>query len=238
MLSRTRVVGGLDTSRLGASMARPGIDTRTWVSLAVATADCVVDQAHGVFVEVELQPTGEVLTARVGAEYAGSGFGFYVPILKDDELIVGVPSGDPREGPVVQSRLWSAADPPPGEAAAHPRDVLLVVQKDSTLRIRATGEGNVEISSEGSVSVSAPSVLVGGTDASHPAVLGDVLRDALVDLVQAQVGGTALLQNPVGFFLSAAPGAPAVVNPLILPFVAAWAEKYLTPLLSAVVKLK
>jgi hypothetical protein len=238
MLSRTRVAGGLDTSRLGASLARPGIDTRTWVSLAVATADCVVDEAHGVFVEVQLHPTGEFMTARVGAEYAGSGFGFYVPIFKDDELVVGLPSGDPREGPVVQKRLWSAADLPPGEAAANPKDVLLVVQKDRTLRIRATGEGNIEVNSEGTVSISAPSVLIGGTDAASPAVLGNALRDALTDLVQSVVGGTALLQNPVGFFLSSAPGLPVMVNPLILPFVEAWIAKYLTPMLSSVVKLK
>jgi hypothetical protein len=134
-------------------MARPGIDTRTWTSLARALGESQVDAQHGVFVDVQLLPSGETLTARVPADYAGKSFGFYARIHKDDDLVVALPGGDPANGPVVIARLWSNADTPPQEAIDAPDDIMLVVEKDKKLLIKTSGSGTVTITSAGKVTI-------------------------------------------------------------------------------------
>jgi len=142
MLTRTRISKALDVGRLGAAICRPGMDTRIWVSLAVAKADSMV-MDDGVFVDVTLVPSGEEITARVGADYEGPGFGFYSKIKKDDDLVVAIPSGDSSIGSVVIKRLWSAADAPPDKADTYKDDVVLVIEKDKNIRITVSGGGTV-----------------------------------------------------------------------------------------------
>jgi hypothetical protein len=143
---RSRVTSGIDVNRLANAVSRPGIDPRVWVSYAVCTSEPVVETRSGqqdVFVDVLLLPSGQPETARVGASYAGNGFGFYAPLHKDDEVLVCAPSGDPDEGLVVTQRLWSPADPPPEAAATYPEDVTLVVEEGKSLRIAVAGDGKV-----------------------------------------------------------------------------------------------
>ena len=143
---RSRVTTGIDVNRLSAAVSRPGIDPRVWVSYAVCTSEPVVETRSGqqdVLVDVLLLPSGQPETARVGALYAGNGFGFYAPLHKDDEVLVCAPSGDPDEGLVVTQRLWSPADPPPDAMSAHPEDVTLVVESGKSLRIGVQGDGKV-----------------------------------------------------------------------------------------------
>jgi len=102
---RARVGTGLDTQRLGQALARPGMDPRVWVTLAYANGESAVDAPEGVFVDVTLSPSGQVVCARVGTGYAGNSFGAYGKIHKDDELVVVIPNGDPAEGAVVVARL-------------------------------------------------------------------------------------------------------------------------------------
>jgi hypothetical protein len=136
----------MDVGRLGAAIARPGIDTRVWVSLAAAVGECVVDpQNGGVFVDLMLMPTGERCTARVPSVYAGVGFGLYAKIHLDDEVLVCVPSGDLAEGAVVVSRMWSASDPPPQQAQVTPDDVVLVVEQDKNLDVVPQGSGLINL---------------------------------------------------------------------------------------------
>lgn len=168
MLGRTRVSRAPDVQRLAAALRGPGTDTRCWVSLAVALEDSAVDQEQGVFVDVRLMPTEENYTARVPSFYAGNGFGFYAKILKDDELLVAAPSGDPAEGIVVVQRLWSAADKPPQRAADFPDEVLLVVEAEKNLRITTAGAGNVQIDSAGTVVVNCPDVRLGEENPTDP----------------------------------------------------------------------
>ncbi len=144
-MNRTRIARNLDVQRLAAALRSPGIDTRCWVSLAIATEDSQVDETHGVFVDVKLMPTEEPYTARVGAIYAGDAFGIYTRIRKDDELAVVIPSGNATEGVVVLARLWSQADKPPTGAPAsikdNPEDVIIVVEPEKNLRVKLTGGG-------------------------------------------------------------------------------------------------
>lgn len=143
---RSRVTSGIDFARMSQALMRPGIDPRVWVSYAVLTDEPVVDVVdgqQGVFCDIVLLPMNMTATARVGAAYAGNGFGLYTPLHKDDEVVVIAPSGDPNEGLVVTQRLWSPSDPPPQAVADNPDDVTLVVEAGKNLRLNVQGEGKV-----------------------------------------------------------------------------------------------
>lgn len=147
----------MDVGRLANALSRPGIDPRTWVTLATVTA-FHLDANDGPYVDVSIltdmmidndgNPVPHIETARVGSFYAGNGFGFYAPLAVDDEVVVGYPNGDPDHGLVVMARVWSNPDPPPTLANDHPADLCLQVQKDVTLRIQVFGAGNVVLGSE------------------------------------------------------------------------------------------
>lgn len=153
MLGRSRISGLMDMNRLGAALARPGMDTRVTSSYAYANDESFYDSAHGVFVNVTLAPSGQVLNARVPSIYAGKGFGLYARIHKDDELLLLIPNGDPAEGAVVIDRLWSQADTPPSEIGTDEDEVMLIVEKDKALRLKTTGSGKVEIDSDATVTI-------------------------------------------------------------------------------------
>src|SRR5713226_4453753 len=94
---RSRVGTTPDFYRWGEALRRPGMDTRTWVSIAYVQA-VKVDPVDGPLADVLLMPSEDQETARIGAIYAGNGWGIYAPLYKDDEVIVSAPSGDPDHG--------------------------------------------------------------------------------------------------------------------------------------------
>lgn len=157
MLKNSRVIGTPDVGRIAAAVRGPGIDSRTWVSLAIVNK-VVADPVEGLFADVTLMPTKKPETCRVGHEYAGAGFGLYVPLEVDDEVLVEAPSGDPDHGLVITRRLHSPSHPPAQDLVDHPDDLLLVVRRDRTLRIVAAGGGSVVIEARDS------SVVVLGAD--------------------------------------------------------------------------
>ncbi len=204
MLSGTRIARKMDVNRLASAVKRPGIDTRCWTSLAVALGDSVVDEDHGVFVDVMLVPTEEEYTARVPAIYAGSGFGLYSKIRKDDEIAVLVPSGNPAEGLVAVTRLWSAADKPPQQAIDDPEEVMLVVEPDKNLRLAVSGQGNVQIDCESTVIVNCQDVRFGGDDPGDEVTINELVKQELqvhVDAFNKHGHNTTATVGP-----SAAPG--------------------------------
>lgn len=143
---RSRVLTGIDPHRLGSAVSYPGIDPRIWVSYGACTSDPYIETIAGeqdIFVDVLLLPSRIPHTARVGAIYAGNGFGFYTPLKKDDEVLICAPSGDPDEGMVITQRLWSPSDPPPSALTTYPEDVTLVVESGKNLRLNVQGGGKV-----------------------------------------------------------------------------------------------
>jgi hypothetical protein len=130
-----------DVSRIARALQRPGIDPRAWVSLALVQS--VVVDADGAFCDVLLVPSNRRHTARLGAAYAGSGWGLYAPPQVEDEVVVMAPDGDPSAGLVIVSRVWSRVDAPPTEAQENPEDVVLVVRPDRSLRLSVSGGGKV-----------------------------------------------------------------------------------------------
>ena len=144
----------IDVARLSRAVQRPGIDPRTWLTMATVTSDPVVEDvddtsdAGGVFVNVTLMPSGTETTAFLPAQYAGPGFGFYLPVAIDDTVIVVVPDGDPNNGCVITSVMWDPSAPPPQDAIDHPADVAMIIRKDKTARMKVSGGGNLVLACE------------------------------------------------------------------------------------------
>ncbi len=143
MAFKSTVTSTPDVNRLAKALERPGIDPRTWTCLAYVTKFSIDEE--GPFVDVVLMPSNDPETARVGAEYAGPGFGLYLPLEKDTEISVGFPNGDPNEGLVVLKRFWSKSDPPPQLARDNPEDILLIAKSGANIRIVTQGGGTVMI---------------------------------------------------------------------------------------------
>lgn len=134
----------MDIARMARALQVPGSDPRLWISLAIVTR-VELDSAEGYFADVTLVPSMEDETARVGAPYAGSGFGEHIPVEVDDEVLVKAPSGDPDEGLVVTYRLHSPADLPPSEAVDNPTDHVLVEKAARDYRVVVSGGGRVRL---------------------------------------------------------------------------------------------
>ena len=147
MIRRGRVGTSPDMERMSAALRSPGIDPRIWVSYAIVT-DIFFDAKDGVFADITLMPSQDEDTARVGALYAGNGWGLYFPIEVDDEVVVMAPSGDPNEGLVILPRRWSAADKPPGAIGRNPTDAVLVMKPGASLRIVTSDGGKVVLGEE------------------------------------------------------------------------------------------
>jgi hypothetical protein len=197
----------MDMNRLGAALARPGLDTRVNSSYAYANAESFYDAAHGVFVDVTLTPSGQVVTARVPSIYAGTGFGLYAKVHKDDELLVVLPNGEQAEGAVIVARLWSAADKPPSEAGVDPNEVMLIVEKDKHLRLKTTGGGKVEIDSEAQVTLQCDKVRLGDRDSTEQVVWGTTFRlnqKQMDQTVAAQLTAEGAAETAEGVALTAA----------------------------------
>lgn len=179
-----------DFGRIAATLAGPGMDTRWWAKIGIVSA-VTLDPAEGVFVDLVLAPEGDKITARYCPIYGGSGFGLYMPLRVDDEVLVLCPSGQPAEGALVIGGPWSPSDPPPAEAnngGAPSQDVTLHVRDGQSLRVRVTGAGTVNFQADGAVNVVGGSVNLGanaGDAALQPVPRGDDLETRIANLEAA-----------------------------------------------------
>jgi Type VI secretion system/phage-baseplate injector OB domain len=196
MLKFTRVTGILDVGRLGNALSRPGIDPRTWISYA--TVDGVGVDGEGVFVDVTLLPSGEQMTARAGTIYAGPGYGLHLPFGVNDEVVVGVPNGDPGHGAVVLGRLQSASDQLSSDAQGNADDIVLVVKDGQSVRIGVSGGGKVYLAD---------------VNATEQAVLGTTYRSAEDSRFAAMDALAEALATAISTLSAASPtltNAPAI----------------------------
>lgn len=232
MHGRSRVSTTTDFGRLSASVERPGIDPREWVSLAIVTA-VHVDPKHGPMADVILLPSEAPGTARYGAPYAGGGFGAYFPLRVDDEVLVAAPSGNPTHGLVVEQCLWSAADAPPAAAVDHPDDVLVQARDGQSVRVVTTGAGEV---------------FLGDVNADQAAMRGTLYRDKQAALHTALQNATTTFAAAVAAWGAAFATWIGIAQPHAAPvdttfagatstFIAAWAA-YNAAVLSAVTEFE
>lgn len=176
-----------DTGAIGAAFARPGMDTRVWLSFAVVTK--VRYDPAGMLADLSLLPSGAEETCLIGSQFARPRSGSWRPIGVGDTIVVGYPDGDPMSGPVLITRIHVASDPPPEEFAAG-TDVLesgndaatddmvdrvpdgatyrIVAKEGANVRIEVSGSGKVEVVSTGSSTVEVKSetaVIIDSPDA-------------------------------------------------------------------------
>lgn len=116
-----------DMKTMQAMLAGPGIDTRTWISYGTVTKETdsgikavqFDDDYSQVLVAVTLQPNDTEVLCRVATGVAGNGEGEYFPFIQGDEVIVAVPMGDEKSGPVIIGRLNNASDKFPTRVAGN-----------------------------------------------------------------------------------------------------------------------
>lgn len=101
-----------DMRTVGEGLSYPGIDPREWVSYGTVSDEDPVtfDPDFGPLVSVVLQPSKRVVICRVVQKYAGDGEGEYYPWVAGDEVLVVMPGGESRGGPVILGRLSNSID--------------------------------------------------------------------------------------------------------------------------------
>jgi uncharacterized protein involved in type VI secretion and phage assembly len=152
----------IDVGRLSDLVARPGIDPRYHVLLAVVDR-VVVDPDHGIFCDITLLPNEESETALMGLPYAGNNYGFYFPLQEEDLVVVAIPNGDTGNGPVIISRVFTAADVPFSETRGSPaaesgqyepaQEVVLRARPGTPTKIIVSEGANITLTVEGSGNV-------------------------------------------------------------------------------------
>lgn len=208
-----------DTASMGRGVSYPGIDPRLWISLAVVT-ELGVDPANGVYADVQLIPSGDLQTCRVGIAYGGPGYGAWFPLAKDDLVVVLFPRGDPAEGPVITSRLWSGSDPPPRELATAngddpPTQPVIVVGEGQTVRIVCRPGATVEVVGDSPASAADPVTLSAPNDSNWQR-----LADALAAWTPVPTDGGLALRTILTSFLGLPPPGtpPAPPTPPLAPW--------------------
>jgi hypothetical protein len=141
-MARTRVSRKLDVQRMGAAVARPGIDTRVWLEFGFVQAFTV--DATGAYADVATE-TGDTITCFAGQPYAGQGYGAFFPLAVDDMVLIAIPSGEPDNGGVIISRLWCNSDTPPAEAVASANDLVNRIKAGQKMRHIVTPVGGRDI---------------------------------------------------------------------------------------------
>lgn len=101
--------GAVDVQRLAQALAGPGIDTRTWVGVGTVGArdpqgEFVIDPESvfasqlGAVVDVRLEPSGRMITAKWNGLSVGRYGSILFPIRAGDDALIAFPSGDPNDG--------------------------------------------------------------------------------------------------------------------------------------------
>lgn len=235
----------VDTGRLRSLISGPGIDTRYHIVEAVVDK-VTVDPNEGVFCDISILPFEQPETAFLGVPYAGGGFGFYFPVEVDDIVLVAIPDGDPGAGPVIVSRMWSAADKPFTElqGTADPdnpgqynpsSDVVLKTKSGANYKtiVSGGGDASIAVSGGGDVEITAAGTsVVKLQDANQAFVRGndfDTAIDNYVDAVQSYSVAVGAMVTAINTWvattavLEAFPATPALHTALTTTFAAAQA---------------
>lgn len=199
----------IDAGRLAALARRPE-DTAIWASLAIVT-ELGYDAEVGMFADVKLLPDGEPETCVIGSAYVGDLFGSFMPLKKDDVVLVIFPRGDPGEGPVLVCRINNTQLRPPAAFAENDDESsdepttgpTLVVEPGQKVRIIGNQGTEVRVELSGGCSFE-----VEATEGSTVRLASDVsttLNAPLMKLGDEATLGIARLTDPVA--ASAAMGA-------------------------------
>jgi hypothetical protein len=180
--------------------ARPGADTRVWVTYA-RVEDVGFDADSGFFADVVTIPDGIRECVLIGTPDADADGGLYCPVRPGDVVLIGIPNGEYDMGACLLARVWGKGRKPPTEAGSGDtptNDVVWKVRGDRSMKfivdgsefrvtgkgggrvmIETTGSGGVTVQSEESIIVNAPEVLLGAAPAAEVATVGSTCIGSL-----------------------------------------------------------
>jgi hypothetical protein len=182
---RTRLGPQIDISRMARGLARPGADTRHWVSYATVAAidddgeidlsnpNALVISPGGIDVDVVLEPSGYPMTCTYGQ--AAAAFFFAGPLRVGDQVLVEIPDGDAS----MIGRIVGPTSGPNGAADVIPigpdgkplfqNDRVLLMSKGVPIELRTSAGQSLLLNPDGSIQI-------GGKDATQQLVLGTTYR--------------------------------------------------------------
>ena len=182
----------LDMVNIGEGLARPGMDTRTWVSWGTVASvggedgkpdfsdpNAVVITSKGVDVDVILEPEGVPVTCTYGTQ-AGDCF-ILTPIRPGDQVMVVIPEGEYGAVPAIVKVMAGPHTPLPLEDDRKPvfkNDRLHIFAKTVPIEIRTQGGARVRLTQDQHVEVVGQLVALGSAEATEQAVLGTTQRSA------------------------------------------------------------
>jgi hypothetical protein len=197
----TDIRRSLDVRALSEALARPGNDSRYWVSHGTV---CTIDEStgeidtknpnaiwigpEGVECDVRLEP----LNIHVCCRYAGISAGdvtIYPPIRPGDLVLVNCPEGFVHL-PVIVAIMHSGGDKQPLDPATRvpifDNKRLLVYAKTAAIDIRNAGGVQVLIEQDGTVTTTAKAIKQGDSSASEHVMHGEAftgdLKQAMSDI--------------------------------------------------------
>ena len=225
----------IDTTRVAASLSRPGIDPRTWIAMARVDEDpdgTVWDAELGWLADVTLvggtlDGEGPVL-ARMPSSGQGPGVGQYAPPRQGCLVLVAIPDGDPNNDCIILGQLHdesvAAATKVNGvditEAFAQQTHILVFPGEDVDAEFR-----HVRLTV-------ADKMVLGVAAAAQQAARGTALVEALVDLANALSKFSTDAASPPGGFGEVTATAFAAAAVVLKAKVAAFtnaAASYTTP---------
>lgn len=115
--------GGFDATTIARAISTPGIDPRLNCSFGKVKAkvdettgaisnqaDVTFDPDVGPLVTVVLSPCAVEVACRVLMSVSGNGEGEWDPFVPDDLVLVVIPLGDEKSGPIILGRLANGVD--------------------------------------------------------------------------------------------------------------------------------
>lgn len=210
----TRISRGPDIARLSAALARPGMDTRSWVEYGTVASvggddgvpnfedpNAIVIDENGVEVDVVIGVDEHPVTCRWGIT-AGDAF-VIPPIFPGDHVMVLIPGGDLGNVPEIVKILPGPHTPLPLDPADRKplfrNDRLLIFTKTTPIDLRTAGGARVVLDQDGNV--------VANQGTKGVARLEDTTK---LTLTPEDVGALAAVLLATGMFVPTfSPPAPA-----------------------------
>ena len=197
-----KITRNFDMSRFSEYVKRPGIDPRTWVSLAIVAHDYtyntntqayefIADEndikkdKYGIYASVILIPGFTKALYPIAPAYAGNFGLIYMPLHPLDTVVVEFPDGALSNGLITKRRNTGTEQINPDQIDL--TNAWIVLESGASVNVilpqgdvNLTNQGgnlNVNVDSSHAVNVTAKKINLGSNSASYKAVLGDILEN-------------------------------------------------------------
>lgn len=177
-----------------------------FVPLILGTVQAVRVDRSGIVADVVLLPDGDgPYPARMALPGAGVEHGGpYIPLEKDDTVLLACPNGDPGDGFLLLARFFEQAEPVPPAIVDAPTDEHWVAKPGRVLALQTTN-GDLVMALAATASGARGVLRLGSRTASQAAVLGDQQKALEKPMLDALF--TALTNIAAAFTAAGAPFA-------------------------------